>query len=85
MSILAPVVRGKGEYYQMLYDFLNEGFDQARVDGKLISLHDRVELSRYKVHNIDIVMDRVMISDETRLFEAIENADAQQGVGVHNF
>ncbi len=75
VTILAPVVRGrKGEYYQMLYDFLNEGFDQARVDGKLISLHDRVELSRYKVHNIDIVMDRVMISDETRLFEAIENA-----------
>src|SRR3989344_2641137 len=75
VTILAPGVRGrKGEYYQMLYDFLNEGFDQARVDGKLISLHDRVELSRYKVHNIDIVMDRVMISDETRLFEAVENA-----------
>ena len=75
VTILSPVVRGrKGEYYQMLYDFLNEGFDQARVDGKLVSLHDRVELSRYKVHNIDIVMDRVMISDETRLFEAVENA-----------
>lgn len=75
VTILSPVVRGrKGEYYQMLYDFLNEGFDQARVDGKLVSLHDRVELSRYKVHNIDIVIDRVMISDETRLFEAVENA-----------
>ena len=75
VTILSPVVRGrKGEYYQMLYDFLNQGFDQARVDGKLVSLHDRVELSRYKVHNIDIVMDRVMISDETRLFEAVENA-----------
>ena len=75
VTILSPVVRGrKGEYYQMLYDFLNQGFDQARVDGKLVSLHDRVELSRYKVHDIDIVMDRVMISDETRLFEAVENA-----------
>ncbi len=75
VTILSPVVRGrKGEYYQMLYDFLNEGFDQARVDGKLVSLHDRVELSRYKVHDIDIVMDRVMLSDETRLFEAVENA-----------
>ncbi|TSC84009.1 MAG: excinuclease ABC subunit A [Parcubacteria group bacterium Gr01-1014_13] len=75
VTILSPVVRGrKGEYYQMLYDFLNDGFDQARVDGKLVSLHDRVELSRYKVHDIDIVMDRVMISDETRLFEAVENA-----------
>ena len=89
VTILAPVVRGrKGEYYQMLYDMLNEGFDQARVDGKMFSLHDQIELSRYKAHNIDIVMDRVMLSDpstrvadatrygasETRLSEAVENA-----------
>jgi excinuclease ABC subunit A len=58
----------------MLYDFLNEGFDHARVDGKMHSLHDRIELSRNKAHNIDIVIDRVMISDESRLFEAVENA-----------
>ncbi len=75
VTILSPVVRGrKGEYYQMLYDFLNEGFDRARVDGKMYSLHDRIELSRTKVHNIDILIDRVMISDETRLFEAVESA-----------
>ncbi len=75
VTIMSPVVRGrKGEYYQMLYDFLNEGFDRARVDGKVHSLHDRIELSRTKVHNIDIVIDRVMISDESRLFEAVESA-----------
>jgi excinuclease ABC subunit A len=44
VTVLSPVVRGrKGEYYQMLYDFLNEGFEQARVDGKMHSLHDRIE------------------------------------------
>jgi excinuclease ABC subunit A len=75
VTVLSPVVRGrKGEYYQMLYDFLNEGFEQARVDGKMHSLHDRIELSRNKAHNIDIVIDRVMISDESRLFEAVESA-----------
>lgn len=75
VTVLSPVVRSrKGEYYQMLYDFLNEGFDQAWVDGRLVSLHDRIELSRYKVHDIDIVVDRVMISDESRLFEAVESA-----------
>lgn len=75
VTVLSPVVRGrKGEYYQMLYDFLNEGFAQARVDGKMHSLHDRIELSRTKTHNIDIVIDRVMISDESRLFEAVESA-----------
>lgn len=75
VAIFSPVVRGrKGEYYQLFYDFLSLGYDQARVDGKLVSLHDRLILSRYKIHTIEILMDRVMISDEGRLFEAVENA-----------
>ncbi len=58
--ILAPVVRGrKGEYYQMLYDFLNAGFSEVRVDGVFRSLRERVELSRYKQHSIDLVVDRM--------------------------
>ncbi|PIS39094.1 MAG: excinuclease ABC subunit A [Candidatus Nealsonbacteria bacterium CG08_land_8_20_14_0_20_43_11] len=73
--IFSPVVRGrKGEYYQLFYDFLNLGFDRARVDGKIVSLHDRLLLSRYKPHTIEVVMDRVMINDQSRLFEAVENA-----------
>jgi excinuclease ABC subunit A len=60
LVILAPVVRGrKGEYYQMLYDFLNAGFSEVRVDGKFHSLRERIELSRYKAHNIDLVVDRM--------------------------
>ena len=60
MVILAPVVRGrKGEYYQMLYDFLNAGFTEVRVDGKYHSLRERLELSRYKVHTIELVVDRI--------------------------
>src|SRR3989339_1023561 len=75
VTIFSPVVRErKGEYYQLLYDFLNIGFDQARVDGKLGSLHERINLARYKKHNIEIMIDRVMISDTSRLTEAIESA-----------
>ncbi len=60
LIILAPVVRGrKGEYYQMLYDFLNAGFSEIRLDGKLCSLRERIGLSRYKMHNIDLVIDRM--------------------------
>ena len=60
MVILAPVVRGrKGEYYQMLYDFLNAGFTEVRVDGKYHSLRERLDLSRYKVHTIELVVDRI--------------------------
>ncbi|MBI2889022.1 MAG: excinuclease ABC subunit UvrA [Candidatus Liptonbacteria bacterium] len=58
--ILAPVVRGrKGEYYQLLYDFLNAGFSEVRVDGIYKTLRERVELSRYKAHSIDLVVDRI--------------------------
>ncbi|MEK7635863.1 MAG: excinuclease ABC subunit UvrA [Patescibacteria group bacterium] len=78
-TILSPVVRGrKGEYYQLLYDFLNLGFSEARIDGKFHSLHEKIELSRYKAHMIEIVIDKVMINPsaggESRLFEAMETA-----------
>jgi excinuclease ABC subunit A len=79
--ILAPAVRGrKGEYYQMLYDFLNAGFLEVRVDGKMHSLRERIELSRYKAHNIDLVVDRIPSGldfkkkdNRLRLAEAIEH------------
>lgn len=83
LLILAPVVRGrKGEYYQMLYDFLNAGFSEARIDGKFLSLRERVELSRYKQHSIDLVVDRMPAGlnfrqdkdNRLRLSEAIESA-----------
>ncbi len=81
MVVLSPVVRGrKGEYYQMLYDFLNAGFSEVRVDGKLMSLRERIDLSRYKQHSIDLVIDRIPSGldfankdDRARLAESIEN------------
>ena len=80
--ILAPVVRGrKGEYYQMLYDFLNAGFSEVRVDGKFYSLRNRIELSRYEQHTIELVVDRLPAGlnfddkdNRLRLAEAIESA-----------
>ena len=89
LLILAPVVRGrKGEYYQMLYDFLNAGFNEVRVDGEFLSLRDRIDLSRYKTHNIDLLVDRIPagmdFSDKDnrlRLSEAVEHA-LKYGQGV---
>lgn len=73
--ILSPVVRGrKGEYYQLLYDYLSLGYSEAYIDGKKHSLHERVELSRYKTHTIEIIIDKVLIKDQSRLYEAVENA-----------
>jgi len=97
LLILAPVVRGrKGEYYQMMYDFLNAGFSEVRVDGIFSSLRERMDLSRYRTHDIDLVVDRLpaeldfsgkagSVSDgkdnRLRLSEAIESA-LKYGHGV---
>src|SRR3989338_8622024 len=77
--IMAPVVRGrKGEYYQMLYDMYNSGFLNARIDGKMHNLKDRVILTKHKKHTIEIVVGR-FAADKRReekdaLAEAIETA-----------
>ncbi len=83
VAIFAPIVRGrKGEYYQMLYDMLNKGYEFARIDGKESSLRERIKLSRNKKHDIDILIDEIYISEfdedkkdaTERLSEAIERA-----------
>ncbi|MBU1146060.1 ABC-ATPase UvrA, partial [Patescibacteria group bacterium] len=83
ITILAPVVRGrKGEYYQLLYDLYNNGFSEVRVNGKLRELRNKIVLSRYKQHNIDLVVDKVTLGWplennkglRARLAEAVETA-----------
>lgn len=84
VKILSPVVIDrKGEYYQLLYDYLALGYSEARIDGKYYPLREKIELARHKKHSIDIVIDKVMINDETRLFEAVENSlDYSKGLAI---
>ena len=83
VRISAPIVVGrKGEYYQMLYDMLNKGFERAVIDGEEKSLRERVELKKNVKHNIDIVIDEIFVSEfkddikaaRERAAEAIERA-----------
>ncbi|MFB6212615.1 MAG: hypothetical protein ABEI53_02250 [Candidatus Magasanikbacteria bacterium] len=60
LEILSPIVREEeGEFYQMLYDLLDAGFREARVDGEFQSLRDRVELDEDEEHTIEVLSDRV--------------------------
>jgi excinuclease ABC subunit A len=73
--ILSPVILGrKGEYYQLLRQFIEEGFEKVRIDGEIVSLFENITLSKYKNHTIEIVIDEFEIDDENRLFEAVELA-----------
>lgn len=75
VTILSPVVVDrKGEYYQLLYDYLNLGYSEVRIDGEIHSLHEKIKLARHKKHSIEIVVDKLMLDDEGRLSEAVENA-----------
>ncbi|HQY00948.1 MAG TPA: excinuclease ABC subunit UvrA, partial [Flavobacteriales bacterium] len=71
--ILAPIIRGrKGHYRELFEQFLRQGFLRARVDGKVIDLTTRPRLDRYKVHDIELVIDRLKVKsgDAKRLNEA---------------
>jgi excinuclease ABC subunit A len=75
--VLAPVVRGrKGEYRKELEDIKKEGFARVRVDGELHETSDEITLDRYKQHDIDVVVDRLVVKEgvEKRLADSIETS-----------
>lgn len=77
IQILAPIVRGrKGEFTKLLSDFVKEGFIRARVDGEVVELTDDLQIDRKKKHNIEIIVDRLVIKEDirNRLAESIEIA-----------
>lgn len=77
LQILAPVVSGrKGEHAKLLADLQKQGFVRVRVDGELRELSENIELEKNKKHNIEVVVDRIVIKEgvETRLADSIETA-----------
>jgi len=65
--ILAPIVKGRKGHYRELFEQIKKwGFLRARVDGEVVELTKRVQLDRYKVHDIEIVIDRLEVSADVR-------------------
>ena len=77
IQVIAPIVRGrKGEYTKLIQDLLKEGFIRARIDGENVELSDDIQIDRKKKHNIDLIVDRLVIKPEirSRLTESVEIA-----------
>ncbi len=77
LQILSPVVRGqKGTHKKLLDNIKKEGFVRIRVNGENYEVTDEIELSKNKKHNIEVVVDRIVIKDgiEARLADSIETA-----------
>ena len=77
IQILAPMVRGrKGEYAKLLEDLRKEGYVRARIDGELRELSEEITLEKYKKHDIEVVVDRLVVRPEIRgrLADSVETA-----------
>ena len=77
IQILAPVVRGrKGEHQKELESARKSGFVRVRADGNLYDLSEKIPLEKNKKHNIEIVVDRLVVKEEirSRLADSLETA-----------
>ena len=77
IQVLAPIVRGrKGEFTKLLENFQKEGFVRARIDGEMVELSDDLQIDRKKKHNIELIVDRLVIKEDirSRLTESVETA-----------
>ncbi|MED4602270.1 excinuclease ABC subunit UvrA [Paenibacillus validus] len=77
LQILAPLVSGrKGEHSKLLADIQKQGFVRVRVNGEIRDLSETIELEKNKKHNIEVVVDRIVVKDDvqTRLADSLETA-----------
>ena len=77
IQVLSPVIRGrKGEFVKLLEDFQKEGFVRVKIDGEQFEISDDIQIDRKKKHDVDIVIDRIIIRDDirSRLTESVEVA-----------
>lgn len=82
--LLAPIVRGRKGHYRELFEQLRkQGYLKVRVDGKVLDLKERMQVDRYKIHDIELVVDRLEVnkSSAARLSESLHKA-LQLGKGL---
>jgi excinuclease ABC subunit A len=77
VSLLAPLIRGrKGHYRELFEDIRKKGFLKVRVDGEILDLTAKMQVDRYKIHDIEVVIDRLPVTDEmkVRLSQSVQQA-----------
>ncbi|MCO5232043.1 MAG: excinuclease ABC subunit UvrA [Chitinophagales bacterium] len=75
--ILAPLVRGrKGHYRELFQDLTKRGYLKVRVDGEIIEITPKLQLDRYKIHDIELVIDRLKVQEKDlqRIRASVQNA-----------
>ena len=68
ISLLAPLIRGrKGHYRELFEDIRKKGYLKVRVDGEVMDLKPRMQVDRYKIHDIEVVIDRMAVTDDMKV------------------
>ena len=68
ITVLAPLVRGrKGHYRELFEDIRKKGYLKVRVDGEVLDLAPRMQVDRYKIHDIEVVVDRLAVTEDMKL------------------
>jgi excinuclease ABC subunit A len=68
VTLLAPVVRGrKGHYRELFEEIRKKGFLKVRVDGEILDLKPKMQVDRYKIHDIEVVIDRLPVKEEMKV------------------
>lgn len=84
LSILAPVVKGRKGHYRELFEQIRKmGFAKVRVDGQILDVVPKMQVDRYKIHDIEIVVDRIVAEEEDRyrITQSLKTA-LQHGKGI---
>ena len=75
ISILAPLVRSrKGHYRELFEQIAKQGFVKVRVDGEVVNITPGMRLDRYKVHDIEVVIDRLKIDEKTMASKRLKDS-----------
>lgn len=77
INLLAPVVKGrKGHYRELFEDLRKKGFSKVRVDGVIVDITAKMQIDRYKIHDIELVIDRLEIARDitSRLHQSLQTA-----------
>ena len=84
LVLLAPIVKGrKGHYRELFQQVRKSGFTKVRVDGELLEITAKMQVDRYKIHDIEVVIDRILVDakDRARIGQSI-NRSLKEGKGV---
>ncbi len=84
LVLLAPVIKGrKGHYRELFQQIRKSGYTKVRVDGEILDITAKMQVDRYKIHDIEIVMDRIIADskDRARIGQSI-NKSLKEGKGV---